>query len=83
MPRPLQQGVLTVNFGPHGTYVINKQAPNHQLWWSSPISGPKRFYFSATSHRWLNTRDNGDMLHMLQQELHDLLNVDVTFDFDS
>lgn len=26
-----------------GTYVINKQPPNHQIWLSSPITGPKRF----------------------------------------
>mmetsp|Transcript_10639 Transcript_10639/g.17906 ORF Transcript_10639/g.17906 Transcript_10639/m.17906 type:complete len:223 (+) Transcript_10639:115-783(+) len=24
-------------------WVINKQAPNRQLWWSSPISGPRRY----------------------------------------
>ncbi|RKU44754.1 Mitochondrial chaperone Frataxin [Coniochaeta pulveracea] len=37
-------GVMTVNFGPEvGTYVINKQPPNKQIWLSSPKSGPKRF----------------------------------------
>lgn len=36
-------GVLTVQIGPPvGTYVINKQTPNRQIWLSSPISGPKR-----------------------------------------
>jgi len=33
----LQQGVLTLQLGKPGTYVINKQAPNKQVWWSSPI----------------------------------------------
>ena len=32
-----QLGVLTVALGTHGTYVINKQSPNRQLWWSSPL----------------------------------------------
>lgn len=32
-----QYGVLTVRLGAKGTYVINKQAPNLQVWWSSPI----------------------------------------------
>jgi len=32
-----QDGVLTVKLGEHGTYVINKQAPNRQMWLSSPI----------------------------------------------
>nr|XP_057927378.1 frataxin, mitochondrial isoform X2 [Doryrhamphus excisus] len=32
-------GVLTVNVGAdHGTYVINKQTPNKQIWLSSPTS---------------------------------------------
>ena len=31
------QGVLTLSSLHHGTWVINKQAPNKQLWWSSPI----------------------------------------------
>lgn len=36
------QGVLTLNLGSHGTYVINKQSPNKQIWMSSPLSGPVR-----------------------------------------
>jgi frataxin len=28
---------------PAGTYVLNKQPPNKQIWLSSPISGPKRY----------------------------------------
>ena len=39
----VQQGVLTVRLGELGTYVINKQAPNRQLWMSSPLSGPVRY----------------------------------------
>ena len=39
----MQAGVLTLVFPPIGTYVINKQPPNKQIWLSSPISGPKRY----------------------------------------
>ena len=39
----VQQGVLTVRLGELGTYVINKQTPNRQIWMSSPISGPVRY----------------------------------------
>ncbi|KAF7284339.1 hypothetical protein GWI33_022321 [Rhynchophorus ferrugineus] len=35
-------GVLTIDLGKFGTYVINKQSPNKQIWLSSPTSGPKR-----------------------------------------
>lgn len=31
------QGVLTLKLGKLGTYVINKQTPNRQLWMSSPV----------------------------------------------
>lgn len=34
--------MLTLNT-PHGTYVLNKQPPNKQIWMSSPMSGPKRY----------------------------------------
>lgn len=32
-----QSGVLTLKLGDKGTYVINKQPPNKQIWLSSPI----------------------------------------------
>jgi frataxin len=41
----LASGVLNVTFPHHGTYVINKQTPNQQIWLSSPFSGPARFDF--------------------------------------
>ncbi|RPB17959.1 Frataxin-like protein [Terfezia boudieri ATCC MYA-4762] len=36
-------GVLTVVVEGKGTWVVNKQPPNRQMWLSSPISGPRRF----------------------------------------
>ena len=39
----LASGVLKVSIPNHGTFVINKQTPNKQIWLSSPISGPYRF----------------------------------------
>ncbi|KAK0545251.1 Mitochondrial matrix iron chaperone [Tilletia horrida] len=57
-------GVLNLRLGPaHGTYVINKQPPNRQIWLSSPSSGPKRFDYydlpSAESEgdRWVCKRE--------------------------
>lgn len=32
-----QQGVLKIDLGESGTWVINRQIPNRQIWWSSPI----------------------------------------------
>mmetsp|Transcript_12171 Transcript_12171/g.17618 ORF Transcript_12171/g.17618 Transcript_12171/m.17618 type:complete len:252 (+) Transcript_12171:20-775(+) len=39
-------GVLTMSLGIHGTWVLNKQTPNRQIWWSSPLSGPRRYEYA-------------------------------------
>lgn len=61
-------GVLTLSLGKRGTWVINKQRPNRQVWWSSPLSGPKRFAFERGA--WRNTRDaNVTLVELLSEEL--------------
>lgn len=50
----LSSGVLTISMPPHGTWVLNKQTPNQQIWWSSPISGPRRYEYE--NGRWVFTR---------------------------
>ena len=70
-------GVLTIALGARGTIVINKQAPNQQLWWSSPLSGPLRFCLDVPSRRWLCTRNDEELLGLLQRELKTLTGVDV------
>jgi len=42
----LSSGVLNVTIPDFGTYVINKQGPNKQIWLSSPRSGPARLVTS-------------------------------------
>ncbi|KAM8721288.1 hypothetical protein ACLKA7_007197 [Drosophila subpalustris] len=67
-------GVLTVNLGQdYGTYVINRQTPNKQIWLSSPTSGPKRFDFVSTPNgdgpnagKWIY-KHSGESLHELLQ----------------
>jgi frataxin len=72
-----QSGVLTIKLGDRGTYVINKQPPNKQIWLSSPIrhgfyvsiapyltllfSGPKRFDYCEADGTWRYARDNQSM----------------------
>jgi frataxin len=67
----LQQGVLTVKLGSHGTYVINKQTPNQQIWLSSPLTGPFRYDLHEGS--WVYHRDGRELLSQLQKELQQLL----------
>ncbi|GAA5821701.1 hypothetical protein JCM10212_004198 [Sporobolomyces blumeae] len=64
-----KSGVLTVKLGQHGTYVVNKQPPNKQIWLSSPISGPKRYDYDPTHRVWFYARTN-ELLHdLLDSEL--------------
>lgn len=67
----LQQGVLTVKLGRHGTYVINKQTPNRQIWMSSPVSGP--FRYDCHAGKWVYGRTGQELLQQVQQELQQLL----------
>lgn len=67
-------GVLTLIFPPVGTYVLNKQPPNKQIWLSSPISGPKRYDWIKTSSgreegQWVYLRDGSTLDGLLVAEI--------------
>ncbi|CAL8098799.1 unnamed protein product [Orchesella dallaii] len=65
-------GVLTIKLGPpHGTYVINKQTPNKQIWLSSPSSGPKRYDF--INKTWIYRHDGMSLYQLLNSEIPDIL----------
>jgi frataxin len=50
-------GVLTISLQPkHGTFVLNKQTPNKQIWWSSPLSGPRRYEWDEVMGKWVWTK---------------------------
>ena len=62
----LSSGVLTLKT-PEGTWVINKQVPNRQLWLSSPLSGPCRYEYDG--EKWTHTRDGSSLDELLEREL--------------
>ncbi|XP_034533751.1 LOW QUALITY PROTEIN: frataxin, mitochondrial-like [Notolabrus celidotus] len=65
--------VLTVKIGEdHGTYVINKQTPNKQIWLSSPTSGPKRYGW--TGERWVYFHDGRSLHQLLSEEFSVIFN---------
>lgn len=80
-PRTHQAGVLNIRFGPEiGTYVVNKQPPNKQIWLSSPKSGPKRYDYvimgdgqhekqDTAVGEWLYLRDNSSLADLFREEL--------------
>ncbi|KAH6891233.1 hypothetical protein B0T10DRAFT_306140 [Thelonectria olida] len=73
-------GVLTITWPDNGTYVINKQPPNKQIWLSSPISGPKRYDWCVLSEgqsekegtgegAWIYGRDGSSLSQVFLEEL--------------
>ncbi|KAJ4307262.1 hypothetical protein N0V88_000644 [Collariella sp. IMI 366227] len=74
-------GVLTLSLGPHiGTYVINKQPPNKQIWLSSPKTGPKRYDYvtlgegqhekqDTATGDWVYLRDGSTLNDLLVEEI--------------
>lgn len=71
-------GVLNVKLGPkYGTYVLNKQTPNLQIWLSSPTSGPKRFDF--IDNTWVYKRTNESLHELLNQEISKCFNKPIDF----
>ncbi len=64
-------GVLTMSFPPHGTWVLNKQTPNRQIWWSSPISGPRRYEYDPDSSEWVYTRSGDGSEETLSKAITD------------
>ncbi|CAI6001877.1 unnamed protein product [Closterium sp. NIES-64] len=72
----LSQGVLTLRLGQHGIFVINKQAPNRQIWLSSPQSGPARFDW-LPGQGWVYRRTGTELMSLLQTELRTCLGTGV------
>ncbi|CAL9737088.1 frataxin homolog, mitochondrial [Monosporozyma servazzii] len=63
----LNQGVMTLNLTKIGPYVINKQPPNKQIWFASPLSGPNRFDFYQND--WISLRDNTKLIDIINEEV--------------
>ncbi|KAE8668173.1 Frataxin [Hibiscus syriacus] len=64
--------VLTLKLGALGTYVMNKQTPNRQIWLSSPLSGPSRFDWDHNVQAWVYRRTKANLLKLLESELEQL-----------
>ncbi|KAL5343725.1 hypothetical protein BJX70DRAFT_393779 [Aspergillus crustosus] len=84
-------GVLNISVPGTGTYVLNKQPPNKQIWLSSPISGPKRYDWVLegdqmhekqdtrpfVNGQWVCLRDDSNLTELLNSELGLCLPVDL------
>ncbi len=67
----MSQGVLKIETPNSGTWVLNKQAPNQQIWWSSPKSGPLRFEYKEGA--WVTSRTGRQLEELLKSEIVELL----------
>ena len=70
--------MLTIVYPPNGTYVLNKQPPNKQIWLSSPVSGPKRYdwvvrpgesWEEEEVGEWVYLRDGSTLSGLLEEEV--------------
>ncbi|KAL2265789.1 hypothetical protein VTJ83DRAFT_6889 [Remersonia thermophila] len=80
-------GVLTLRLGPDvGTYVINKQPPSKQIWWSSPVSGPKRYDYVVLGESQYEKQDTavGDWVYLRDgSTLNDIILEEIGVDLTS
>ena len=76
-------GVLNIDFGSDiGTFVLNKQAPNQQLWLSSPLSGPNHYDYDSKNKKWISSRDGHSLSSLLKNELSQVVGSEIEFDED-
>ena len=72
---------MNITLPSKGTYVLNKQPPNKQIWLSSPESGPKRYdwviHGESMEHKaggeavgdWVYLRDGSSLADLLRVEV--------------
>jgi frataxin len=68
----LRGGILTIALEDGRQYVINKHAPNRQIWMSSPVSGASHYEHDAASGAWRSTRGGDPLMPRLARELAEL-----------
>ncbi|KAF9588008.1 hypothetical protein IFM89_006887, partial [Coptis chinensis] len=71
-----------LKLGNLGTFVLNKQTPNRQLWLSSPVSqfldhysscsGSSRFDWDKSSRAWVYRHTKTNLLWLLESEVEQL-----------
>ena len=75
----LRGGILTLEFEDGRQYVINKHAPNRQIWMLSPVSGASHYAHDSASGEWRSTRDTASLFQRLAEELRTLTGAAIAF----
>ena len=63
----LSGGILQIELPDGGAYVVNKHAPNREIWVSSPRSGA--WHFADQGAGWRSTRGTEELTALLASEL--------------
>jgi frataxin len=66
----LEGGILTIVLDDGRQFVLNKHAPNRQLWLSSPVSGASHFDFANGA--WTSTRGGAALHEIIANELSEI-----------
>ena len=74
-----QGGVLTIETGDGATFVLNKYAPLHQLWLSSPVSGASHYDYDAGRKLWISTRGGAGLNDVLSHDLSTVAGLTLVF----
>jgi len=70
-------GILSVELEDGRQYVINKHAPNMQIWLSSPISGAAHYKYDEETSAWVSTRGSDVLLDVLSAEISQIAGASV------
>lgn len=65
----LNQGVLTLELEDGRQFLVNKHAPNRQIWLSSPVSGAWHFAYDGEQQAWISTRGTETLPGILTRDL--------------
>jgi frataxin len=76
----LRDGILTLEMESGAKYVINKHAPNRQIWLASPVSGASHYGYDPARDQWLSTRGQGTLADVLASELAKVTGTAIAFD---
>ena len=75
----LNGGILIIELENTAQYIINKNAPNYEIWMSSPLSGASHYYLDEDLETWVDTRNGDKFFEKLSQELSQCAEKSFTF----
>jgi len=68
-----QEGILEIIINSNKkTFIINRNAGNQKIWYSSPFLGADYFSFDESSHSWLNAKSE-ELSKKLFNELNQII----------